>query len=69
MLTHLKRTLVFTAFFVAVLIITVSARIRHVPGEYPTIQAGINDCSGGDTLLVQPGTYFESINFNGQNLV
>lgn len=45
------------------------ARIRHVPGEYPTIQDGINDCSGGDTLLVAPGTYYENLNFNGQYLV
>lgn len=45
------------------------ARIRHVPGEYSTIQEGINDCSGGDTLLVAPGTYYENINFNGQYLV
>ncbi|UCC79967.1 MAG: T9SS type A sorting domain-containing protein [Candidatus Zixiibacteriota bacterium] len=45
------------------------ARIRHVPGEYPTIQDGINDCSGGDTLLVAPGIYYENINFNGQYLV
>ena len=43
-----------------------SARIRHVPAEYPTIQDGINDCSGGDTLLVEPGTYYENLNFNGQ---
>jgi hypothetical protein len=51
------------------LFVSAGARIRHVPGEYPTIQDGINDCSGGDTLLVAPGTYYESINFNGQYLV
>jgi len=51
------------------LFVSVDARIRHVPSEYPTIQDGINDCSGGDTLLVAPGTYYENINFNGQYLV
>ncbi len=51
------------------LFLNVNARIRHVPAEYPTIQEGINDCSGGDTLLVEPGEYFENINFGGQYLV
>lgn len=53
-----------------ILILTVGgeARIRRVPGEYATIQEGINDCSGGDTLLVSPGTYYENLNFNGQHL-
>jgi hypothetical protein len=48
---------------------TVFARIRHVPGEYATIQEGINDCSGGDTLMVDPGVYYERLSFGGQHLV
>jgi formylglycine-generating enzyme required for sulfatase activity len=45
------------------------ATIINVPGNQPTIQAGINATVDGDTVLVQPGTYIENINFNGHNIV
>src|SRR3984893_10821563 len=38
----------------------------HVPGDAATIQAGINAASGGDTVLVAPGTYVENIDFKGK---
>jgi hypothetical protein len=58
-----------TLIIIGFICVNADARIRHVPGEYSTIQEGINDCGGGDTLLVDPGTYYENINFNGQYLV
>jgi len=49
--------------------VSISATIIHVPADYPTIQQGINASVDGDTVLVQPGTYYENINFNGHNIV
>ena len=37
------------------------AAILHIPHSYPTIQAGIAAASAGDTVLVAPGIYTESI--------
>ena len=48
---------------------TVIAQIIHVPADQPTIQMGIIAASNGDTVLVDPGTYLENINFNGKNII
>jgi len=45
-----------------------SATIINIPTDYATIQAGINASSDGDTVLVQPETYMEGINFYGRNI-
>lgn len=44
---------------------TLAATI-HVPAEYPTIQECIESAVDGDTCLVAPGTYVESIDFLGK---
>ena len=46
-----------------------SARIRNVPEEYETIQAGIDAAEEGDTVLVQPGRYEENPLSNEQPIV
>ena len=52
---------IFTFF---VLYTFLSATIINVPADQPTIQAGIDAATDADTVLVQPGTYVENINYN-----
>ncbi len=40
-----------------------------VPENYSTIQGGINAAVVGDTVLVQPGEYFENINYFGKAIL
>ncbi|MCK5051354.1 MAG: carboxypeptidase regulatory-like domain-containing protein [Candidatus Cloacimonetes bacterium] len=46
--------------------VALSATIINVPADHATIQAAINSSSTSDTVLVQPGTYFEDITFGGR---
>ncbi len=48
--------------------IQLSATIINIPFDQPTIQMGINTSVDGDTVLVQPNTYVENINFYGKNI-
>jgi predicted outer membrane repeat protein len=64
----MKITKALIAFFAIVFSINLIAEILNVPLIYPTIQQGINSTANGDTILVQPGTYIENINFNGKNI-
>jgi len=65
----MKSAIFFAISFMAGIYCVSSATIINIPADYPTIQQGINVSAVGDTVLVQPGTYVENINFNGHNIV
>jgi len=57
-----------TLILIFVLLVTTClySTIINVPADQPTIQAGIDTATDADTVLVQPGTYVENINYNGK---
>jgi len=55
----MKILLTFTVLLLAVHF--AFATVHNVPGTYSTIQAALNACATGDTVLVAPGTYYENI--------
>ena len=63
--------IIFCMIFSSVICFTTGshATVINVPAQYATIQAAINASSDADTVLVQPGTYIENINFRGKNIV
>ncbi len=46
--------------------LSVAQRTIRVPQDQPSIQAGIDAASNGDTVLVLPGSYTEQLNFKGK---
>jgi hypothetical protein len=63
----MKKIFVFSAILVFRILSLGHARIINIPADYSTIQSGINSSINGDTVLVQPGTYHENINFYGHD--
>ena len=57
------------AGLVTILAVSADSATINVPGEQPSIQAGIGAASAGDTVLVAPGVYVENIDFAGKTIV
>ncbi|HFD05167.1 MAG TPA: DUF1565 domain-containing protein, partial [Firmicutes bacterium] len=55
---------IFILFFMKFL----DANIINIPADQPTIQQGIDVSVDSDTVLVQPGTYVENIDYNGKDI-
>jgi len=54
-------------FFIFILLYSfLYSTIINVPTPYATIQNGIDAATNSDTVLVQPGTYVENIDYNGK---
>ena len=56
--------IVFVIFFTLLLSDTI-----YVPDDFNSIQGAIDASENSDTILVDPGIYFENINFNGKSIV
>ncbi len=65
----MKRLYIFALVLVVFAYLPVYATIIKIPYDYSTIQGGIDASSNGDTVLVQPGTYRENIEFYRENVV
>ncbi len=52
----------------AIIISGLTAAVINVPADQATIQGGIIAATLGDTVLVQPGHYYEMINFLGKDI-
>ena len=61
-------SIICTLFWVLLISPLFSSTI-NIPGDYDTIQEGINAAQDADTVLVADGEYFENINYRGKSIV
>ena len=64
----MKKSILLSLALLSVAAIQSRAETRLVPGDYATIQQAIQGSNDGDVVVVEPGTYFETINYLGKNI-
>ena len=64
-----KRLIPNLAIFFILFNLNIDAQIINIPGDYSTIQEGIDNAIEGDTVLVAPDIYFENLRFNGVDII
>ncbi|MHC4757884.1 MAG: right-handed parallel beta-helix repeat-containing protein, partial [Planctomycetota bacterium] len=62
----MKKTILLSFIVVFATAVLAVAGTRAVPSQYDTIQEAIDAAVNGDVVVVQPGRYYENINFNGK---
>jgi hypothetical protein len=65
----MKSAIILSLALLSIVFTPVQAETRSVPADYATIQQAIDDSNDGDVVVVDPGTYYENINFSGKNIV
>ncbi|UCC80030.1 MAG: hypothetical protein JSW64_01350 [Candidatus Zixiibacteriota bacterium] len=53
----MRNRLILYGLIIACMPLTLWAAVIHVPGDCPAIQAAVDSCAGGDTVMVAPGVY------------
>jgi beta propeller repeat protein/parallel beta-helix repeat protein len=64
----MRNTILLSVALLSIATTQLIAENRLVPQGYATIQQAIQDSNDGDVVIVEPGTYFENINFYGKNI-
>lgn len=58
------RMLSLSLTLAVVLAVTANSTVIYVPNDQPTVQAGIDAASAGDTVQIAPGRYYENVALN-----
>ncbi len=61
--------IVISAILATIIVPPVMAATIIVPDQAPTVSAGINMATSGDTVLVRPGTYTENLDLGGKEIL